>query len=300
MNLILGTLAELKAHLLNEALREPTTYDGAIAALGRGVAARFESQCNRRFGRVVADAFVTSADRRHLVLPRYPVEAVTKLELRETLAGGWVDQGDIDDCVDIWDPTSGIVHLPAPLSQARGAQLRVTFTGGFWFDESADGTPTGSRTWQQGSEALAEGAESLAVEFDQAFASAPNVSLRIVPPSGGMIINVVPSAITTAGFTALIGFPIPASGYALQWEATSSAADATPEAGQPEGSTARPQDLYLAWLLQCEHVWARRDALGVNLAADKSGTSPELTGLSRLELIPEAMETLRLYVRYAS
>jgi hypothetical protein len=364
MDLILGTLSELKAHLLNGALQSDTSYDAALAALGRGVAERMQGHCNRQFPRLAGATFEFPADRDHVILPRAPVEALTSIELRETLALGWVDQGAVNDLVVNYGAASGLVEFGVPLG-ARGTRGRITYTGGYWIDLSGSGSSSAKVS-------LTAGIESLAVTFPNRFNAAPRVQVSIIPPDGGTIIIAAPSAVTVDGFTALFGFPIPATGYFLQWAAfddaqptlagttspasaaesqaitfgltfaaaplveltlvqpiivgTASAVtttgftalfasalpasgyalewrayaggDAVPSATQPSGSTARPADLYYAWLLQCERVWSVRDKLGVNIGGGAQPTFVTMT-LAALELVPEVKETLRRYTRHA-
>ena len=66
----------------------------------------------------------------------------------------------------------------------------------------------------------------------------------------------------------------------------------------PVGATARPADLYLAWLLQCEHVWKLRDKLGLSIA-EQGGGGEQLLGLSLagMNLIPDVKLVLDTYTR---
>lgn len=297
MNLTLGTLAELKAHLLNEGVRAQTDFDATIAALGRGVAAQFERHCNRRFARAEDDTFECQADRAHVVLPRLPVENISKLELGTGYEPSWSEITRSSN-IEVVDKAAGIVEFVRQIGTRR-ERLRLTYTGGYWFDESADGTLASSRTWQQGSVSLAQDAETAAVVFSPAFDQAPHVMLVVEIPADGVIISAVPASVTASGFTARLAFPVPATGYTLRWTASLASVAETPSSEQPEGSTLRPHDLYLAWLLQCEHVWALRDKLGLNTQVDRAGVSPELLGLSRVDLIPAVKETLQRYIRYS-
>lgn len=374
MNLGLGHLTDLKTHLLNEALRSATTYDGAIAALGLGVARRFEQYCARKFGRVVGETYEFSGEKEHVILPRYPIEEITAVAMREDMATGWVDQGAVDTVVEQVLAESGLVRLACPLGGWRD-RSRLTYTGGYWYptttaivivtgsltlaagasatavsfasafeavpvvrcqahvaDDSslitatpyavtstgftlrlASPAPTGGltvtytatlggeeadpATLQQGSASLALAAESKAITFGTAFASAPIVTCNVVSPSDGLIIASAPTSVTTAGFTALLGFPIPATGYTLAWQAVSSTTT-TAAPTLPSGATALPEDLKLAWLLQCEHLWKLRDVQGTALAESKAGVSPALT-LATANLIPEVKAILDGYVRYS-
>jgi hypothetical protein len=63
----------------------------------------------------------------------------------------------------------------------------------------------------------------------------------------------------------------------------------------PDGTPADPlpQDLRLAWLLQCRHVWASADKLGQGMV-----TKPNvMSELATMELIPSVKQTLRNYQR---
>jgi len=66
---------------------------------------------------------------------------------------------------------------------------------------------------------------------------------------------------------------------------------------QPGGSTALPDDIKLAWLLQCGRVWELIDKLGTNISPDKQVQFVAQT-LSALELVPEVKQILNAHVRY--
>lgn len=373
MNLGLGNLTELKAHLLNLALRAENTYDDAIAALGKGVAARFEQATNRKFARVVDDTFETSADREHLSLPRYPIEEISAVGFRENMADGFVDQGAIDAIVQNLIESAGIVHLQSPLGGWKD-RIRITYTGGYWFptrgtpairrgsveltaaDETIDVAfgvsfgakpgvvcnivgPSGSdvisvvpsavtvagftatfgaaipgsgyslvwfavpvsdeapdaTSFLQAVSNLSADAETFTVTFAAAFSVAPAVVCNIIAPADGVVIASVPAAVTTSGFTARFGAPIPASGYKLAWMAQD--ISATDEEDMPAGATALPADLKFAWLTQCQLVWNAIDALGVGLGSNEARTATT-RALSDLRLAPEVEQTLRDHRRY--
>ena len=376
MNLGLGHLTELKAHLLNEALRSETTFDGAIAALGKGVAARFDAECNRKFARVAGATAEFSCDRDYLPLPRYPIEAIGKIELRETLTAGWVDQGAVNDLVVQIMAEAGIVVLHAPLGGWRD-RLRLTYTGGYWYPTApatavqsgnvaidsggfaatilfssafagvpsvkcatispADGailaatpfdiTSAGftvrlsaataaagySVDWvavyggedlaalvlQEATVALDIGDGQKEITFATPFAVAPIVVCNVVTPTGGYLVACAPSLVTTTGFRALLSWQIDATGYALSYIAVSPTALAASEASTlPTGAIQLPDDLKLAWLLQCEHIWSLRDNLGVSVAASAK-TGADMAGLAAMQLVPEVENILHHYRRYS-
>lgn len=204
-----ASLTYLKSQLLAEALRQDTSYDDALTAIGRGVVAQFEKACNRKFSRLAGDVQTFGADRCQFLLSRFPVEEVTKSELKLTEAEGWVEQAS--DYIRALDQAAGIIYLPDGADAGPYyAQVRFTFTGGFWFDTSEDGS------------------------------------------------------------------------------------DAN---GLPVGATALPDDLKLAWILQCKKIWEVNDPLGNKIVPSKEVVQLVGLSLAGLELIPEVKEILGHYLR---
>jgi hypothetical protein len=56
-----------------------------------------------------------------------------------------------------------------------------------------------------------------------------------------------------------------------------------------------PADLLLAWQLQCEHVWAQRDKLGLGIGEEQKTES----ALARIALLSIVKDQLRPFIRYA-
>jgi hypothetical protein len=69
--------------------------------------------------------------------------------------------------------------------------------------------------------------------------------------------------------------------------------EGSPDA-QPSGSTALPDDLFQAWILQVKHVLAQANILATQIA-DKPGATP---ALAALELLPDVVTRLRRFIRY--
>jgi hypothetical protein len=132
VNLGLGNLNELKRHLLSESMRAQTTYDAAITTIGRGVAAQFDKYCNRTFERAVDATAEFSAERDHYYLPRYPIEAVGLVEQRNTLTEGWVPL-PANALIFNRDDAIGLIHFYGSVGN-WAVRLRVTYTGGYWFE----------------------------------------------------------------------------------------------------------------------------------------------------------------------
>lgn len=62
----------------------------------------------------------------------------------------------------------------------------------------------------------------------------------------------------------------------------------------PSGATALPDDLRLAWVLQSQHIWSRRDNLGIAVTQKPD----ERSKLSDLELVPQVKSILTAYIRH--
>ncbi len=143
MNCGLGNLVTLKQHLLQPADQAGTTYDALLRDLGRGVAGLMDTYCNRRFVRVEDETCQFSANRSHYILPRYPIESISLVEVRESLTTGWETRSDL---LVNWNSRTGELEFEVPIG-VRTEQVRITWTGGYWFDETEDSTgvmPVGS------------------------------------------------------------------------------------------------------------------------------------------------------------
>lgn len=139
----LGNLIELKRFLLTGALVSGTTYDVALTAIGKGVAAQFEKFCNRKFARVVGDTHIIYADRSYTVVPRYPIESISAIAQKSSESQGFVDLGSVASIVQGITHADGIVQFGTVLGSYL-EQVRITYTGGYFWNtlEETDGAPT--------------------------------------------------------------------------------------------------------------------------------------------------------------
>lgn len=137
MNAGLSNLATLKLHLLPGTMQSDTRFDSVLTDIGRGVAAAMDKFCNRKFARAADDTFEFPTARDFVILPRYPVQSVASVQLRYSVAEGWQT---FAEAVINRDDSAGIVYFGYHLG-SRWTQGRITFTGGFWFEdkEPADG-----------------------------------------------------------------------------------------------------------------------------------------------------------------
>ncbi len=133
-----SNLAWLKRRLLLAADAAGSGYDEAVAALGLGVAAYFEVECGRNFARAEGDTYQCDPRNGFAVLPRYPLEDVTKLELRSGAAGDWMEQ---TAAALNFNRETGVATF-YDIAFTRGDVARLTYTGGYWWDTSEDSTGT--------------------------------------------------------------------------------------------------------------------------------------------------------------
>jgi hypothetical protein len=152
---MLTQLATVKARLT--LLSTDATYDDLLTRAIDAVSARFDRECNRTLARTVGATDEFRASDTEIVARCYPIETVTKFELKTSEAEGWVEQTGAG-CV----LRGGcVISLSAPLSFMSqgswpGPQVgRVTYTGGYVLP----GTTPGA-----GQTALPADLESAAVE----------------------------------------------------------------------------------------------------------------------------------------
>ena len=128
------SLTDLKAYLLPSTLRGRDDWDTEIAILGKGVAAAFDRYCNRLFARRTGATMIVPADRWHVVVERYPIEQVTQVELKRDEETGWQAQ---EGAVEFVREDNGVVDFGSIMGRPNEL-LRLTYDGGYWWDESED------------------------------------------------------------------------------------------------------------------------------------------------------------------
>jgi len=135
MDLGLGNFADVKGFVLTQGLQLDTQWDGVLQVIAGGIAERFSKYCNRKFARVVNDVATFDANRTHYHLPRYPLEIVTKVELRATYQDPW---DDITNTIVQVDEAIGQVFFGVFLADSL-VMMRCTYTGGYWYDITEPG-----------------------------------------------------------------------------------------------------------------------------------------------------------------
>ncbi len=128
---MLSTLAALKARL---AIPETDPqFDDLLTGALTALSARFDQETNRTLARTVNTAFEFDPADTEICVPCYPIESVSKFELKSTEAEGWVEQTNIDYLIR----RACIISLPAHLNlqpatfNFQQSIARVTYTGGY-------------------------------------------------------------------------------------------------------------------------------------------------------------------------
>ena len=128
---MLTQLATVKARL--NILPADTTQDDLLTRAIEAVSARFDRECNRTLARTVDATQEFAATEREIVAQWYPIEAVTKFELKTTEAEGWVERTVTDYLVR----QACVISLGVPLAVVPRVSWinpglgRVTYTGGY-------------------------------------------------------------------------------------------------------------------------------------------------------------------------
>ena len=137
---MLTQLTTVKARLSLAPL--DTTFDALLTGAIAAISARFDQETNRTLARTVDATFEFAADVSEFVVPCYPIESVTKFEVKSSEAGGWIEQPGIEYLL----LRGGVIRLAAPLenpqltaSNTRSpSAARITYTGGYLLPGSPD------------------------------------------------------------------------------------------------------------------------------------------------------------------
>jgi hypothetical protein len=130
---MLSQLSTLKARLAIPDL--DVQYDDLLTSALTALSARFDKETNRTLTRTANSLHEFPADDTEVVVPVYPVETVSKFELKSNETEGWVEQSD----VEYLRRSSCIISLAIPLGTCR-QQARITYTGGYVMPDTTPGT----------------------------------------------------------------------------------------------------------------------------------------------------------------
>src|SRR5436190_22822459 len=110
---MLTTLDSLKARLVID----PTNvqFDDLLTNTLLALSARFDAETNRTLARTVDATFEFDADNTEISVPCYPIESVSKFELKTTEAEGWFEATAVAYLIR----NQCIISLSSPLNSQR-------------------------------------------------------------------------------------------------------------------------------------------------------------------------------------
>jgi len=94
----------------------------AISAISTG----FDKECNRQFARRVGATEEFDGDETEILVPCYPIETVTKFELKTNETEGWLEQTGVEYLLR----RNCVISLANPLSDCH-QRARVTYTDSY-------------------------------------------------------------------------------------------------------------------------------------------------------------------------
>ena len=100
--------------------------DALLTSAIQAISARFDKECNRTFARAVDFVHEFTADDTEIRVACYPIETVSKFELKSNETDGWIEQSDIEHLIR----RNCVISLTERLGTWR-EQGRVTYTGGY-------------------------------------------------------------------------------------------------------------------------------------------------------------------------
>src|SRR2546428_6553182 len=107
-----------------------TDYDDLLTNAIKAVSARFDKETNRTLSRTTTATHEFDAADTEILPPCYPVEAVTKFELKSNETDGWSEQTGVQYLLR----RQCVISLLSPfcfLPSTSPAIARVTYTGGY-------------------------------------------------------------------------------------------------------------------------------------------------------------------------
>ncbi len=105
-----------------------TQYDAMLTRCIQGVSARFDRECGRTFARTEGATHEFPARAREIIPACYPIESVSKFELKESEGDGWVEQTGVEYLIR----SQCVVSLASSLGGGPEYQLgRITYAGGY-------------------------------------------------------------------------------------------------------------------------------------------------------------------------
>src|SRR6266699_3565541 len=89
-----------------------TDYDGILTNAIKAVSDRFDKETNRTLARTTSATHEFHATDTEILPPCYPIESVTKFEVKSNETDGWIEQTGVQYLIR----RQCIISLPSPLS----------------------------------------------------------------------------------------------------------------------------------------------------------------------------------------
>src|SRR4051812_28728923 len=103
-----------------------TDFDDLLTNALKAISARFDNECNRTFARTANAIEEFSAEELEVRPACYPIESVSKFELKNNETDGWVEQTGVEYLIR----RNCVISLRSPLGSFREAG-RITYTAGY-------------------------------------------------------------------------------------------------------------------------------------------------------------------------
>src|SRR5713226_3710673 len=106
-----------------------TDYDGILTNAIQAASARFDKETNRTLARTAPATHEFEATDTEILPPCYPIESVTKFELKSNEADGWSEQTGVQYLVR----RQCVISLSSPLRTPNSAlcTARIQYAGGY-------------------------------------------------------------------------------------------------------------------------------------------------------------------------
>src|SRR5437016_696570 len=118
-----------------------TDYDDLLTSAIKAVSARFDKETNRTLARTTTATHEFDTTDTEILPPCYPVESVTKFEIKSNETDGWSEQTGVQYLIR----RACVISLRSPLStlNPEPSLCRVTYTAGYVLPGT---TPTAGQT----------------------------------------------------------------------------------------------------------------------------------------------------------
>src|SRR6266576_2259446 len=106
-----------------------TDYDGILTSAIKAVSDRFDKETNRTLARTAAATHEFDSNDTEILPPCYPIESVTKFELKSNETDGWSEQTGVQYLIR----RGCVVSLSCPFSTLHSALCigRIQYAGGY-------------------------------------------------------------------------------------------------------------------------------------------------------------------------